>query len=262
MTTFLKAIFVRTVFQVIAERNGPTHTFDDTEDWAAQKNILPPETGKKNKSFPAMVLGKVGSKMSIDTLTLTNQNRDVSTEDIINCIQVYYPDANPDLIRRADTFAEKAHQNQVRLSGNPYIIHPRNVALLLAELEMDPPSIAAGLLHDVLEDTSITEQDLEKEFGQEIVSLVQGVTKLGKIDLASTEETQMENLRRMLLATAKDLRVVIIKFCDRLHNMRTLKYLPLEKQVSISRSTMDIYAPLAHRMGMGRVKWELEDIGL
>jgi len=184
---------------------------------------------------------------------------DVGIEDIIERMRAYLPEVDEELLRHADRFIEEAHGGQLRLSGDPYASHPRNVALILTELEMDNVSVAAALLHDIIEDTPVSEKQLEQEFGKEVVFLVQGVTKLGKIDLATTQETQMENLRRMLLATAKDLRVVLIKLCDRLHNMRTLKYLPLEKQISISRSTMDIYAPLAHRMGVGRVKWELED---
>jgi GTP diphosphokinase / guanosine-3',5'-bis(diphosphate) 3'-diphosphatase len=185
---------------------------------------------------------------------------DVTVDDIIGNMRAYLPEFDEESIRKADRMSEVAHQSQSRLSGDPYIIHPRNVALLLTELKMDAASVVAGLLHDVVEDTSVSEEVVEQEFGEEVKFLVQGVTKLGQIELATSQETQMENLRRMLLATAKDLRVMVIKFCDRLHNMRTLKYLPLEKQVAISRSTMDIYAPLAHRMGMGRLKWELEDL--
>ncbi len=197
-----------------------------------------------------------GSAVTIEPQQRTN----VSVDDIIQVMRKSWPQLDEDLIRRADRFAQDLHQGQVRLSGNPYIVHPRNVALLLAELEMDAPSVAAGLLHDIVEDTPVTEEQLTQLFGEEVAFLVQGVTKLGRIGLETTEETQVENLRRMLLATAKDLRVVVIKLCDRLHNMRTLRHLPLEKQISISRSTMDIYAPLAHRMGMGRIKWELEDM--
>jgi len=185
---------------------------------------------------------------------------DIGVNEVIRQMKTYMTDVDESVLRRADRFAHKSHGSQFRLSGKPYIIHPRNVSLMLAELELDLPTITAGFLHDVLEDTHVTEAQLEKEFGPEVAFLVQGVTKLGKIDLATTQETQMENLRRMLLAMAKDLRVMVIKLCDRLHNMRTLKYLPLEKQIIISRSTMDIYSPLAHRMGMGRLKWELEDL--
>ncbi|HEQ60164.1 MAG TPA: bifunctional (p)ppGpp synthetase/guanosine-3',5'-bis(diphosphate) 3'-pyrophosphohydrolase, partial [Firmicutes bacterium] len=155
------------------------------------------------------------------TLTVGRGERNVTVEEILRRMRTYWPRLDEDLLRRADRFIEQAHGDQLRLSGYPYISHPRNVALILTELEMDPASVAAGLLHDVLEDTEVTEKDLRKEFGEEITSLVQGVTKLGRIDLATTQEEQMENLRRMLLATAKDLRVVLIKFCDRLHNMRT-----------------------------------------
>lgn len=184
----------------------------------------------------------------------------VTIDDIIHAMSGYTRNLDEALLRAADAFAERSHANQVRLSGNPYMVHPRNVALILTELEMDHASIIAGLLHDVLEDTPAEAEQIEKQFGPEILFLVQGVTKLGRIPLASREETQMENIRRMLVATAKDMRVVIIKLCDRLHNMRTLRYLPLEKQLEISKSTMEIFAPLAHRMGIGRLKWELEDL--
>lgn len=198
--------------------------------------------------------------MYSDSLTEIRGKSLVTVDEIIQRMKTYLPQVDEELVRRADHYAEQSHQGQRRLSGELYVMHPRNVALILTTLEMDTASIAAGLLHDVLEDTKTTEKQLESLFGTEITFLVNGVTKLGQIDLATTQEEQMENLRRMLLATAKDLRVVIIKFCDRLHNMRTLRFLPREKQLSISHSTMDIYAPLAHRMGMGRLKWELEDL--
>jgi GTP pyrophosphokinase len=195
-----------------------------------------------------------------EILAALKGNRVVSLEDILRQMRSYLPQADESLIRLADETAESHHGSQQRLSGAPYINHPRNVALLLAELKMDPPSIAAGLLHDLIEDTEISFDQLKSTFGEEVAFLVQGVTKLGRIELATAQETQMENMRRMLMATAKDLRVMVIKLCDRLHNMRTLKFLPLAKQISISRSTMDYFAPLAQRMGIGRLKWELEDL--
>ncbi|MFB3788909.1 MAG: bifunctional (p)ppGpp synthetase/guanosine-3',5'-bis(diphosphate) 3'-pyrophosphohydrolase [bacterium] len=165
-------------------------------------------------------------------------------------------------VRRAFFFACHAHQGQIRDSGEPYITHPIAVAEILASFQLDAKTIMAGLLHDVLEDTDVTELELRHEFGDEVVNLVLGVTKVGKIGSVDRSEEEIENLRRMLLATAKDLRVIVIKLADRLHNLRTLEFLPRQKQIQIARNSMNIYAPLAHRLGLGRIKWELEDLCL
>lgn len=182
-----------------------------------------------------------------------------SYDELMVEIQKYMSPDSVQLVQRAYEFANNAHKEQVRKSGDPYISHPVEVAYILAELGQDPAAVSAGLLHDTIEDTSVTKEHIVKMFGEDIYNLVEGVTKLGKIYFESKEEEQAENFRKMFLAMAKDLRVVIIKLADRLHNMRTLKHLRKEKQILISRETREIFSPLAHRLGMWSLKWELED---
>jgi guanosine-3',5'-bis(diphosphate) 3'-pyrophosphohydrolase len=171
------------------------------------------------------------------------------------------PNDDLELIRKAYEFSQKHHAGQSRASGEPYLIHPLEVALVLAEMKMDPVAISAGLLHDSVEDTSVTVVDIRKEFGEQVAHIVEGVTKISAIDFATREEQQAENLRKMMLAMVDDIRVVLIKLADRLHNMRTLEHLPPERQQKIARETLDIYASIAHRLGMGKIRGELEDLG-
>ncbi len=183
-------------------------------------------------------------------------------EDLLSEIPKYQPGADLDLVRRAYVFSEEVHQGQARMSGEPYVSHPIEVAGLLVDFKMDVTTVTAGLLHDVLEDTVTGKDALVERFGPDIAELVDGVTKIGKLAFASREERQAENFRKMLVAMARDIRVLMIKLADRLHNMRTLGYLPPDKQRKIAQETMDIYAPLAHRLGMAKVKAELEDLAL
>ena len=187
----------------------------------------------------------------------------ISVEELIERIRRYHPDDDMDLVRRAYAFSEQAHHEQRRKSGDPYFVHPCAVAVILADLMLDATTIAAGLLHDCVEDVEcVTTQTIREMFGQDVELLVDGVTKLSKLNFSSREEQQAESLRKMFLAMAKDIRVVLIKLADRLHNMRTLKYQKPERQVPIARETLDIYAPLAHRLGVYTIKWELEDLAL
>ena len=184
-------------------------------------------------------------------------------KELLESVHKYHPSADLSLIEKAYRIADEAHRGQVRKSGEPYIIHPLCVAIILAELELDKETIVAGLLHDVVEDTVMTDEEITKEFGSEVALLVDGVTKLGQLSYdADKVEVQAENLRKMFLAMEKDIRVILIKLADRLHNMRTLKYMKPEKQKEKARETMDIYAPIAQRLGISKVKIELDDLSL
>jgi len=184
----------------------------------------------------------------------------IRLNDILDKVSSYNSGADLDVIRRAYVFSAKVHQGQIRLSGEPYLIHPMEVAAILADLRLDVQTVATGLLHDTLEDTLTTFQELETIFGVEIANLVDGVTKISKIHFKTKEESQAENFRKMLLAMANDIRVILVKLADRLHNMRTLQYQPEVKQRSIARETLDIYAPMANRLGISWIKSELEDL--
>src|ERR1700728_3971281 len=179
--------------------------------------------------------------------------------DLIANVRRYDPSLDPAWLESVYAVAETAHREQRRASGESYIEHPLAVAAILADLEMDRQTIAAALLHDVVEDTTVTSEEVAEQFGDEIATLVDGVTKLTRIPYQSKEDAQVENLRKMFLAMAKDIRVIIIKLADRLHNMRTLSSLPAAKQKAIARETLEIYAPIAHRLGIWKIKWEIED---
>ena len=188
---------------------------------------------------------------------------EVLYEELIKSVRKYHPSADISMIEKAYKVASEAHKDQKRKSGEPYIIHPLCVAIILADLELDKETIVAGLLHDAVEDTWMTYEEVEKEFGSEVALLVDGVTKLGQLSYSKDKvEVQAENLRKMFLAMAKDIRVILIKLADRLHNMRTLQYMRPEKQQEKARETMDIYAPIAMRLGISKIKVELDDLSL
>ncbi|MGE4284470.1 MAG: bifunctional (p)ppGpp synthetase/guanosine-3',5'-bis(diphosphate) 3'-pyrophosphohydrolase, partial [Clostridia bacterium] len=181
---------------------------------------------------------------------------------LVGKINKYNSQCDWDMLTKAYELSRMAHEGQHRISGEPYIMHPLEVAHILADMELDCESIVAGLLHDVIEDTTHSYDEIKDMFGEEVALLVDGVTKLGKIPYTSKEEQQVENLRKMFLAMAKDIRVILIKLADRLHNMRTLKSVSEEKQREKAHETLQVYAPLAHRLGITKIKWELEDISL
>ena len=191
-----------------------------------------------------------------------SHERDLNIDELCKRVEAYYPDADFTLLRKAYNFAEKSHEGQKRSSGEDYIIHPINVAGTLIKLRLDMDSIIAGLLHDVVEDCDVTPEEIEKEFSTSIAQIVVGLTKISKIKFKTKEESQAENFRKMVVAMAKDLRVIIVKLADRMHNMRTLQYVSEEKQRKIANETLEIYVPLASRLGINSVKTELEDICL
>ena len=186
----------------------------------------------------------------------------VTIEAILEDVKKYQPKADTSLIQKAYDLANAAHKEQKRVSGEAYIIHPLSVAKILTELQIDEVTISAALLHDVVEDTTYTIEQMQEMFGEEVAMLIDGVTKLGRIEYKSKEEQQLENYRKMFLAMAKDIRVIMIKLADRLHNMRTLKFMREDKQKRIAKETIEIYAPLANRLGISNIKWELEDLCL
>jgi GTP pyrophosphokinase len=200
-------------------------------------------------------MASLRQQIATTALTLTK------FRDLMKRMQESRPQDDLSIVKKAYDYSLKHHDGQTRASGEPYLVHPLEVALVLAEMKMDPVAIAAGLLHDSVEDTSVTIDDIRKEFGEQVAHIVEGVTKISKIDFATREEQQAENLRKMMLAMVDDIRVVLIKLADRLHNMRTLEHLQPERQQKIAEETLEIYAPIAHRLGMGKIRGELEDLG-
>ncbi len=195
-----------------------------------------------------------GQQIRTNVLTVTK------FRDLLHKIRAYRPNDDLALVKKAYDFSLRHHQGQTRASGEPYLIHPLEVASVLADMQLDTTAVAAGLLHDSIEDTPVTVDDIRNEFGEQVAHIVEGVTKISKIEFASREEAQAESVRKMVLAMVDDIRVVMIKLADRLHNMRTLEHLSPEKQVKIARETQEIYAPIAHRLGMGKIRGELEDL--
>src|SRR5574339_1286655 len=181
-------------------------------------------------------------------------------EDLVEKVRANNPDADVELLRRAYVFSAFEHKGQVRHSGEPYLVHPLEVADMLADMKLDVVAVAAGLLHDIVEDTQTSIERIKELFGPDIAHVVEGVTKLGSIQFSSSEERQAENFRKMLLAMVDDIRVILVKLADRLHNMRTLHHLPEERRVKIAQETRDIYAPIANRLGMSKIKNELEEL--
>src|SRR5581483_5025091 len=194
-------------------------------------------------------------QIATTTLTVTK------FRELLRIMRANRPGDDLELVRKAYDFSQRIHSGQTRASGEPYLVHPLSVALVLADMKMDPVAVAAGLLHDSVEDTSVTVVDIRKEFGEQVAHIVEGVTKISQIDFASREEQQAENLRKMMLAMVDDIRVILIKLADRLHNMRTLEHLNPERQQKIAQETLEIYGPIAHRLGMGKIRGELEDLG-
>ena len=181
-------------------------------------------------------------------------------EDLLDKVRGYSPDADLELLRKAYVFSALEHKGQIRHSGEPYLVHPMEVADILADMKLDAVCIAAGLLHDVVEDTLTTPQRIRDTFGEDVAHIVEGVTKIGAIPFSSTEERQAENFRKMLLAMVDDIRVILVKLADRLHNMRTLTVMHAKKRERIARETLEIYAPIAHRLGLNELYQELQEL--
>src|ERR687887_332644 len=198
--------------------------------------------------------------MADQVLTAASERHRELLDELLEEVAAYNPDVDRDLLERAFVFASEAHEGQQRRSGEDFILHPLGVAKILAELGRDDATLAAALIHDVVEDTRASIEEVRAEFGEEVANLVEGVTKLTRIRFQSREQAQAENYRKMVMAMAADYRVILIKLADRLHNMRTIEYLGKQKQLQKARETLEVYAPLAHRLGIHKLKWELEDL--
>ena len=234
-------------------KSAPKPAPEDTKEMSAKEAILSTLTPR----------GFDTGELSSDVIPPNFTDPDDLYEILVKTVSSYHPSSDIDMIKRAYELAKTAHEGQKRRSGEPYLTHPVCVAIILAQLEMDKETIVGGLLHDVVEDTSYTSEDIKEQFSEEVAILVDGVTKLTQLNYSADKvEVQAENLRKMFLAMASDIRVIIIKLADRLHNMRTMQFMPPEKQKEKSRETMDIYAPLADRLGISKVKVELDDLAL
>jgi len=205
-----------------------------------------------------VIVGVVGTPLA--DLGLSSSTGDADLEALVREVLEHHPTADAEAIRRAYRYADEKHRGQMRHSGEPYITHPLGVARIAAGLGLDPETIQAALLHDVVEDTGASREDIEAEFGPQVAALVDGVTKLTRIHFESQEERQAENYRKLIISMSSDIRVLLVKLCDRLHNMRTLSYMSKSKQMQKARETLEVYAPLAHRLGIHSLKWELEDL--
>ena len=223
-----------------------------------EKNKVDTTTEIKNSEMKKAEIKKADANVkTMEDFT----SPEILYDELIASVKKYHPSTDISMIEKAYKIAYEAHEGQKRKSGEPYIIHPLCVAIILADLELDKETIVAGLLHDVVEDTVMTTEEITKEFGAEVALLVDGVTKLGQLSYSADKvEVQAENLRKMFLAMAKDIRVILIKLADRLHNMRTMQYQTPKKQKEKSRETLDIYAPIADRLGISKVKVELDDL--
>ncbi|MCI0407563.1 MAG: RelA/SpoT family protein, partial [Acidobacteria bacterium] len=195
-----------------------------------------------------------------DLDTLNTVAKEAPKTEAFQKVRAYQPEADLELLRRAYVFSAREHRDQKRMSGEPYLVHPLEVAAILADLKLDVVCVASGLMHDVVEDTLATLEEVEQYFGKEVAHLIDGLTKISKIQFSTLEEHQAENFRKMLMAMVDDVRIILIKLADRLHNMRTLQYLPEERRLRIAKETMEIYAPLAGRLGIARIKNELEEL--
>ena len=223
---------------------------------ATVRQTIPAEDSS-TREFPAQTVVPSSTTLSRPT---DEHSIDARIQVLLKQAQANRPNEDISLIRKAWEFCVSHHKGQMRASGEPYIVHPLEVAEVLVEMKLDATAVAAALLHDAVEDTPATSEEIGDKFGDQVAHIVEGVTKIDKIQFANREDRQAENVRKMLLAMVSDVRVVLIKLADRLHNMRTLEHLKPERQEAIARETLDIYAPLAHRLGMGKVRGELEDL--